>query len=517
MSVAHATRRQFLSTLAGAAPAFARKRDRRPNVIVLFADDMGYSDIGCYGSEIATPNIDRIGAGGIRFTQFYNNAVCCPSRASILTGLYPHQAGVGENRRFPQHPAYRGVLNDRCVTIAEVLRPAGYRTWMSGKWHLGSTRPHWPIDHGFDHYFGLLSGASNYFRLDPPRKMALDSEPFVPSGRFYMTDAFTDHAMKCLEESHQNGKPFFLYLAYTAPHDPLHAWPEDIARYRGKYMVGWDELRRRRYRRQLQLGIIRHRWALSPRDPDSPAWDTVREKDRQDLSMAVYAAMVSRLDWNIGRLLSRLQRLGMEQNTMVLFLSDNGACAEFVNEGKPGAPPGDIDSNLSYGLPWANLSNTPFRLFKECVHEGGIATPLIVRWPDRLRSSGGLIHEPGHLIDIMPTCLDAAGVPYPADFAGRNLIAPEGRSLLPLIQSGSRPKQIDFFFEHQGNRAVRRDKWKLVSKYPGAWELYDLEADRTELHSLVGQMPQQVRDLEFAHEAWRRRCGVVPWQTLTAK
>ena len=490
----------------------------RPNIVIIMADDMGFSDLGCYGSEIRTPNIDALAAGGLRFTQFYNTARCCPTRAALLTGLYPHQAGVGHMTSDRNRPAYRGFLNDRCVTIAEALRQAGYRTLMTGKWHVGEARPHWPVDRGFDRYYGLVSGGSNYFRLDPGRIMARGDQPCSPSGeRFYLTDAFTDAAVEFLDGQGGSDKPFFLYVAYTAPHWPLHAWPEDIARYRGKYKIGWDELRRRRHARQIELGLVEARWPLTPRDSEAPAWADAPNKDDLDLRMAVYAAQIDRMDQNVGRIVAKIRQLEQTDNTLIMFLSDNGGCAEVVDHGKPGVPAGDKDSFLSYGLPWANASNTPFRLYKHWVHEGGISTPLIAHWPAVIRQHGGITSQVGHVIDLMATCIDVAGAEYPASFHEKPIIPLEGKSLLPTFRGQQRAGHDAIFWEHEGNRAVRQGKWKLVSRYPGKWELYDLEADRTELHDLAADHPDKVKELTSLYDRWAQRAGVVPWGELNAK
>jgi len=507
----------WAALLLPAGLCFAAETAGRPNIVLIMADDMGFSDLGCYGSEIQTPNLDRLAAGGMRFTQFYNTGRCCPTRAALLTGLYPHQAGVGHMVGDYGVPGYRGFLSDRCVTIAEVLRPAGYTTLMVGKWHVGEDRPHWPYDRGFDKYFGLVSGGSNYWRLDPTRKMARDDALFTPTEPFYLTDLFTDHAVRFLDGHGRSGKPFFMYVAYTAPHWPLHAHPEDIARYQGKYMIGWDELRRRRHRRMIDLGLIDARWAITPRDATAKAWDDVENKADCDLRMAVYAAQIDRMDQNIGRILSKLRELNLEQNTLVLFLSDNGGCAEVIDRGKKGVPPGPADSFLSYGLPWANASNTPFRRYKHWVHEGGIATPLIAYWPGRIKPAQ-ITHQPGHVIDLMATCVDVAGVTYPQTHRGQPIIPLEGRSLVPIFRGEVRKGHDAIFWEHEGNRAVRQGKWKLVSMHPGRgpnepgkWELYDLEADRTELNDLAEKHPDKVRELSAMYDAWARRAGVEPW------
>ncbi|MBK5291519.1 MAG: arylsulfatase [Acidobacteriia bacterium] len=511
-------RREFLSGMAGVAGLGAQSNPR-PNIVLIMADDMGFSDIGCYGGEIQTPNLDRLAKGGVRFTHFYNTARCCPTRSALLTGLYNHQAGVGHMVADRGAPAYQGYLNDRCVTIAEALRPAGYRTLMTGKWHVGEKRPHWPCDRGFEHYYGLISGGSNYFRLDKGRQMAIDNEPHIPSGdRFYMTDAFSDHAVSFVDQyagkNAATADPFFLYLAYTAPHWPLHAWPEDIARYRGKYKMGWDELRKRRHARQIEMGIVDKRWPLTPRDGKVPAWSEADNPDEWDLRMAVYAAQIHRMDVGIGRLLAKLEEKKQLDNTLIMFLADNGGCAEENVAPEVPGPPGPAESFTSYRTPWANASNTPFRLYKHWVHEGGISTPFIAHWPDRIRKGGGLTHQPGHLIDVMATCLDVSGAAYPSERKGKKITPFEGRALTPIFEGRTRKAHPALYWEHEGNRAVREGDWKLVSRHPGDWELYDLKSDRTELSNLASKNPDRVARMKKMYEAWAARCGVVEWNDL---
>lgn len=518
-----------LGAFTGAQPA--RAAARRPNIVVIMADDMGFSDIGCYGSEIHTPHLDRMAAQGVRFTRFANCARCCPTRASLLTGLYSHQAGVGAMVNDQKLPGYRGFLNDRCVTIAEVLRAGGYRTLMAGKWHVGERRPHWPTDRGFDRYFGLISGASNYFTLDPERQMALDDKPWRPRGAgFYMTDAFTDYALEFLDEPAAKRQPFFLYLAYTAPHWPLHAREAEIAKYRDRYQGGWDALRQERHARMVKLGIVEKRWELSPRDPRIPPWQEAPHQEWEARRMAVYAAQIDRMDQNIGRLLAKLREMGAEEHTLVLFLADNGGCAENLESGfrnktgiykthdgrdvrlgnDPAVMPGPEDTFQSYGRAWANASNTPLRMYKSWVHEGGIASPLVAYWPDGIRQGNRLSHETSHVIDIMATCCDAAGVAYPQTYRGRRVTPLEGRSLLPILRGSRRQEHPALFWEHNGNRAARRGRWKIVAGRGEAWELYDLEADRTECSNLAAAHPALVQELEADYDAWARRAHVIP-------
>jgi len=523
--------------------------DVRPNMVLILVDDMGYSDIGCFGSEIATPNVDALAKGGVRFTQMYNCARCCPSRASLLTGLYPHQAGVGHmvgdyGERFP---GYRGFLNENCVTIAEALRNSGYQTRMSGKWHVGGyyqyNKPQtWtpgvpgyptPTQRGFEEHRGLLGGGSSYF---DPVSFYHNERRVIPEGDFYLTDDISDAAVRMIGEMSAKSSPFFLYVGYTAPHWPLHALPEDIAKYEGKYRKGWEVLRTARHEELKGLGILDDKWPISPRDEQAPPWSDVKEKDWEDLRMAVYAAQIDRMDQGVGRIIRALRESGVDENTLVMFASDNGGCAEFLAEdiGRPephrfniptrdGRPmhlgntpklrPGGDTTFMSYDLPWANASNSPFRLYKHWVHEGGISTPFIVHWP-KIAKDGMIRHEPMHFIDIMATCLDAAGAKYPTEY-NRHAIAPlEGESVLPAIKGKSWSRERPIYFEHEGNRAVRDGQWKLVSRYPGPWELYDMTADRTELNDLSAKDPDRVKAVEKVYQAWAEPRNVVPWEVL---
>jgi arylsulfatase A-like enzyme len=487
------------------------KKPARPNILIIMADDMGLSDLGCYGSEIATPNVDGLARKGVRFTQFYNTARCCPTRASLLTGLYPHQAGVGHMVGDYKRPGYRGRLNDRCVTIAEVLKPAGYRTYLSGKWHVGEQKGHWPYDRGFERSYALVSGGTNYFRLDPGRTLAIDDKPIKPPEKWYITDAITDHAVKFLKDHGKSDKPFFLYLAYTAPHWPLHAHEADIKKYRGKYKKGWDALREERHARMKKMGIVEGKWALTARDAGVPAWEKAKNKEDWDLRMAVYAAQIECMDRGIGQVLAQLKATGALENTLVMFLADNGGCAEIIDRGKKGEPAGGADSFLSYGVGWANASNTPFRLYKHWVHEGGISTPLVASWPAVIKK-GAITHQPGHLIDLMATCLDVAGAKYPAKFNDKAITPLEGKSLRPIFEGKTRAGHDAIYWEHEGNRAVRQGKWKLVARFKQPWELYDLEADRTETRDLAKGRPERVKAMAGLYDKWAERANVVPWE-----
>jgi len=494
-----------------------QKKADKPNIVLIMADDMGWSDAGCYGGEIQTPNLDRLAREGLRFTQFYNCARCVPTRASLIYGVYPQQAGVTANSG--------GRKVELCISLAEALKTAGYRTLMTGKWH-GSQNP---VARGFDRYYGLLSGCCNYFNpgkqrageAKPGHKRPGDYRPWGENGKvirpftpedpdFYTTDAFTDRALEYLDKYGWKDSPFFLYLAYTAPHFPIQAPAEDVARYRGKYKMGWDAIRQQRYGRQKQMGLIDTKWPLSTRDPGAPQWENAKSQDEWDLKMAVYAAMIDRMDRNIGRILDKLRELNEEENTLVLFLSDNGACAERWHA-TPEVPPGPVDSYRTVDLPWANASDTPFRKFKQWTHEGGIATPLIVRWPGKI-NRGTITSQVGHVIDILPTFCEVAGIESPRQYKGQEIIPSEGKSLLPVFQGRQRDGHQWLFWEHVGNKAVRHGKWKLVGfgnpSDPNNWKLYDLEADRTELKNLAQEHPDRVKQMAQAWRNWAKRTGL---------
>ncbi|WP_321471653.1 arylsulfatase [uncultured Paludibaculum sp.] len=521
------TRRSFLASAAAtAAPA-----PRRPNILLILADDMGFSDTGCYGSEISTPNLDRLAGQGVRFTQFYNCARCCPSRASLLTGLYPHHAGIGHmvDRAGPA-PGYVNDLSPRSRTIAEVLRASGYQTGMTGKWHVtpvNDSQRNWPMQRGFDRYYGIIHGAADYYN---PVTLKRGNDPAEPGGPdFFLTDAIGDNGVQFLDEFKKKDDPFFLYAAFTAPHWPLHARAEDIRKYESRYRDGWDALREQRHQRQLGMGMLSRRWDLSARDAGVPAWSDAPNRSWEMRRMAVYAAMVEQLDRNIGRLLDRLRQNGQEDNTLVMFMADNGGCAEEIRAGwtgrhipkgtrdgrhvqignNPSVMPGPDDTYQSYGLNWANASNTPFRLYKHWVHEGGISTPLIARWPSRFRPSTKFIDTPSHFIDVMATCVDASRASYP----GGDVIPMQGHSLLPSFE-GRATAERSLYWEHEGNCAVRRGPWKLVRKHPGDWELYNMETDRTELHNLAASKPHLVGEMSASWSKWATDVGVLPWQVV---
>lgn len=509
----------------------------RPNIVVILADDMGYGDLGCYGSEIHTPNLDRLAAEGLRFSQFYTTPKCFPSRASLLTGLYPHQVGMGRHPGYFQH----------CTTMAEVLRAAGYHTWMVGKWH-GKDQP---MARGFEHYFGLNDGEANHFnpgrqRPGEPvpatdkgdRRWGIDDQvyqPYTPPDpKFYSTDAFTDYALKYLSEQ-QDDRPFFLYVAYTAPHYPIQAWPEDIAKYRGHYLEGWDRIRQARYERQKAMGLLPTDAPLAPRgntalavvretgpwmprfwdqDGNILPWAQVPDHDRWDLKMAVYAAMIDRMDQDVGRLLAKLKELKKDRDTIVVFLSDNGACSGTHHYGaRPDVPPtsgpGPMDSFHTYDTPWADVSNAPYYGYKDTCYEGGNATPLIVWWPHHLGlPSGSITPAVAHIMDLMPTFIELAGAHYPDQFKGEPIPPMEGLSLWPVLRGQPWAGHDYLYWEYNGDRAARHGDWKIVSLPGKPWELYNLATDRAEQHNLATAQPQIYADLTQHWTAWAHRVGV---------
>jgi arylsulfatase A-like enzyme len=532
-------RRQFLGSAAAAAvPCGLGAAPRRPNILVILADDLGWSDPGCFGGEIQTPNLNRLARGGVRFTQFYSSARCCPARASILTGLYPHQAGMGNmtsEKPRTDYPGYAGVLNDRNVTVPEVLKKAGYSTWMAGKWHLG---PPGPVGRGFDEYYGMVHGfdsfwdRSKYTRLPAGRNTRVYAD-----GAFYATDAITDYTLDFLAEARRRPDPFFFYLAYNSPHFPLHAPRDVIDRYAPVYEKGWDFIRERRFERMREMGLIRRDWKFTPRSEipanrfnrqtgwagkTNPAWDSIEPDRRKDLArrMAIFAAMVEIMDRNIGRVIEDLRRNRQLDNTLILFFSDNGACAEWdpwgfdkssgpqneLHRGDGLAGMGQPGTYHSYGSGWANACNTPWRLYKHYIHEGGISSPLVAHWPAGIRRRNAIEHQPGHIIDVMPTCVELAGAAYP-----QSMPPMEGRSLVPAL-AGKPVEGGPLFWEHEGNRAIRAGKWKAVAVEPaGRWELYDMESDRTEMNDLAARHSEQLKSMVRQWEQWAQRTNTVPW------
>lgn len=501
--------------------------ESNPNIILIVADDMGYSDLSCYGSEIQTPNIDKLAYSGKRFTQFYNQTRCCPSRASLLTGLYQHQVGIGgmtEGQMYPDStliPSYIGYLNRKGITIAEALRENGYQTFMSGKWHLGDPEDTWPVKRGFDKTFSLIWGCSNYFNTKPYLNenqeviVTLNGKPVQPEPGFYFTNEFTKYALKFIEEKDKD-KPFFLYLAYTAPHWPIQALNKDIELYKGKYMMGWDSLRMQRFERMKEMGIIPADTRLSPKYDQVPDWNALSEDEKQtwDLRMAVYAAMIHRMDIGIGKVVEKLKEQGELENTIIMFLSDNGATNAAIYSAtqwiadRSGAI-GTEQSFDAYGY-WANTSNTPFRKFKSHTFEGGIITPFIFHWPAEIKP-GLITGYPGHINDVMPTLLDITGTQYPVKYQGHELIPLEGTSLLPLLNGEELENDRTLFWEHLGNKAVRKGDWKMVfAKSNKKWYLYNLAEDNTEVNDLSEDYPEKVEELKHLYDDWAERVGALP-------
>ena len=536
----------------------------KPNIIVIMSDDMGYSDIGCYGSEIQTPHLDQLASGGVRFTQFYNTARCCPTRAALLTGLYSHQAGIGWMMSDNGHAGYRGDLNRRCVTLAEALKPAGYRTYISGKWHVTKhikpegPKHNWPLQRGFDRFYGTIHGAGSFY---DPNTLTRDNtmispyaDPEYQPETFYYTDAINDHAVRFVREHDREHEeaPFFLYVSHTAAHWPMHALEKDIAKYKGVYDEGYAVIRQKRFEKMKALGVIAADAELSPA---SGSWEDAEHKEWEIRNMEVYAAMVDNMDQGIGRLVTALKETDRFENTLILFLQDNGGCAEAygrrpkkLDDGSwparaskptleplaadylqphmqprqtrdgwpvltgPGVMPGPADTYIGYGREWANVSNTPFREYKHWEHEGGISSPLIAHWPAGIQRRGDIEHQVGHLIDIMATCVDLGEASYPEKVDGERIQPMEGVSLKPAMQGKPLVREQPLFWEHEGNRAIREGDWKLVSKLSGgnAWELYNMATDRSELHDQAEAQPERVQAMAAKWHMWALRANVFP-------
>ncbi len=546
--------------------------DDRPNIILIMSDDMGFSDIGCYGGEIATPNLDSLAKDGIRFTQFYNTGRCCPTRASLLTGLYPHQAGVGHMTSDYGIPQYQGEINRQCLTIAEALKPAGYRTYMAGKWHVTpytGTREdpdtsNWPRQRGFDRFYGTIHGAGSFFdpnslTRDNTHITPVNDPEYQPEDTWYYTDAISDNTVRYITDHAKENKdqPFFHYVAYTAAHWPMHALPEDIAKYEGKYDEGYQPTRQDRITRLKKMKLLPDDWEVTPLVGD---WEEVKLKEWEAACMEVYSAMVDNMDQGVGRIVQALKDTDQYDNTLILFFQDNGGCAETFGRGKnigpvdrPGKPtlppmgpdelqtemippqsrdgyplrrgdgvmPGPAETEIGYGKNWANVSNTPFREYKHYVHEGGISTPLIAHWPSGIKQEGSALRttdegplqdSPSHLVDLMATALDLAKADYPAEKDGQKLIPVEGISLRTALSGSSLERGKPIYWEHEGNRAVRDGKWKLVAKGVNSpWELYDMEKDRTEMNNLVDSQSEVASKMAAQYETWAKERGVVPF------
>jgi len=535
----------------------------RPNIVLIMADDMGYSDIGCYGSEINTPTLDQLARNGVRFTQFYNTSRCCPTRAALLTGLYSHQAGIGLMTGDRGWPAYRGDLNTRCVTIAEVLAQSGYRNYMSGKWHVTRhTSPkgpqhNWPRQRGFDRFYGTITGAGSFW--DPATLcrgntyVTPDNDSEYQPETYFYSDAISDNAATYIRD-HAKGhsdKPFFLYVSYTSAHWPMHAHEKDIAKYKGKYDRGYGPIRKARYQKAIKQGVIEGKWRLTPAHSN---WEKFPHKEWDIRCMEVYAAMVDNMDQGIGKIVNALKDTRSHDNTIIIYLQDNGGCAEgygrrdnsdkksrfnfkpfgpddlqtkiwppmqtrdgrWVRTG-PKTMPGAEDTFVAYGLGWANTSNTPFRGYKHDGYEGGISTPFIVHWPAGIKADrrNQIVHTPSHLIDLMATFVEASGAEYPQRFKNEKIQPMEGISLLPALAGKQLERNAPLAFEHHGNLALREGRWKIVSGYrkdkPVNWELYDMAHDRTELNNLARKNPKKLNELTAKWQQWATRVGVQPW------
>ena len=514
----------LLSTLG-----FSLKAQQRPNIILILADDMGYSDLGSYGGEVKTPNLDKLASGGVKYKQFYNAARCCPTRASLMTGLYPHQAGMGWMAAADLGtPAYQDNLNKTSVTIAEVLKMAGYGTYMTGKWHLtnerkidGMVTDTWPKQRGFDRYFGIIPGGANYFTP----VLYSDNKKYPAPKDFYLTNAISDTSVKFIDQHFSNtpADPMFMYVAYTAPHWPLHALQKDIDKYKELYKAGWDKMREQRFANQIQMGLFSKTTLLSPRDPVIKPWDSLSEKEQNEMAMrmAIYAAQIDIMDQGIGRIVQKLKDKNQLDNTLILFLSDNGACAEFINSGESKEVNGTQNTFESYRINWANLSSTPFREYKHYTHEGGIATPMIAYWPAGIsrKLNNTFIKEYGHISDIMATCLDISKAKYPSRYKGNTITPLEGKSLLPHFK-GLPNNRGAVYWEHEANIAMRDGKWKLVAKTPedavfsrNSLELFDMDADPSEMRNLSLKHPERVTTMYNSWEKWAKSIGAFPLDT----
>lgn len=528
----------LLIALFGAGRVCAAEK---PNVILILVDDMGFSDIGAYGGEIETPHLDALAEGGVRYSQFYNASRCCPTRASLMTGLHPHLTGIGHMTNSPQNrppeeteafPNYQGFLNQQCATLGELLGSAGYATYLAGKWHLGThAEDRWPLQRGFDRFYGCIAGSTRFFSPDTDeragRGITSGNKPITEvqsttDRPYYTTDAFTDHAIRFIEEGGED-EPFFLYLAYTAPHWPHQAHEEDIDKYRGRYLSGWDQLREDRYVRQIELELFEKAYPLSPRDAKVPAWSSVDKglREELDLRMAVYAAMIDRVDQNIGKLLGVLKSRGLFENTLILFLSDNGACAEGAVLGRgeiEDIEKRNLETNNNYGAAWANVSSTPFRLYKHYTHEGGAVTPFFMHWPEGIQKQEGWYRDSAQVIDVVPTLLEVCGVAYPDTYQGDELHPLTGISLAPSFTGEPLVRTEPLFSEHENNAFMIEGDWKLVGKGVAAakgpdeekWELYNLKEDRTELRDLALSEPERLRAMAATWRAWSREAQVYP-------
>ena len=561
-------RRDFLKTISAAlvaAPIFVKAEASensslagdRPNVVIIFADDLGYSDIGCFGGEIETPNLDRLAGNGVRFTQFYNTGRCCPARASLLTGLYPHQAGVGLMVYRNYGDGYRGNLNDRCVTFGEVLKTAGYSTYMVGKWHSGHVPESRPEVRGFDHFTGIYPHIDSYWKVLRDCDVYRDGQKFVAAGEdpvnpyrpeqeFYTTDFFTDAALDYVDQAaRQKDKPFLLHVCYNAPHFPLEAPDELIEKYRGRYMKGWDVLRQEKLIRMKKMGLLPKKQKLpqvnssvEQRVPDLPfkmlidsdplpKWDQLSQRDREELDFrrAIYAAQVDRLDQNVGRLVERLEKQGVLDNTLIMFFSDNGCSGELGLFGMNWHKHSKASYrqwrklggwSISQGQCWATYSNTPLRKYKQYVHEGGIASPFIAHWPKGIGKRGRIVNnQTFHLVDIMPTLCEIAGASYPKEYGGKRVTPTPGINMAPYWEDRvEHPEKRTLYWQHLNHSAVRDGDWKLVTlndRDRSRWELYNLSEDRSETDNVIAGNPEIAQDLKHKWRVWAEDVNVLPF------
>jgi arylsulfatase A-like enzyme len=508
-----------------ATPALAA--DSKPNILVILADDLGYADLGCYGGEIETPNLDALARGGLQFSQAYNTARCWPSRAAIMTGFYAQQVRRDAIPGVASGGGNRGLRPAWAPLLPEMLKPLGYRAYHSGKWHIDGK----PLENGFDRSYEITTGQNNYFKA---RGALEDGKPAPESDTYYATTATADFAVRCLRDHAAKfpDRPFFQYLCFIAPHFPLQALPEDIARYRDRYRAGWDVIQRERHARQTKMGLVNHALPpmerevgppyafpddivkLGPGEVNRPLpWSELNEVQRQfqATKMAIHAAMVDRMDGEIGRVIAQLKQMGAFENTLIVFASDNGASAEIMVRGDghdPQAPPGSAATYLCLGPGWSSAANTPLRRHKTWVHEGGINTPFIAHWPKGIRVRGELRHNPTHLIDVVPTALDLAGLSHPKTWKDQPVPTPPGRSLVPAFVKDNTVTHDALWWLHEDNRAIRVGDWKLVAAKGDPWELYDLSRDRGESQNLAAKYPDKARELE---KLWTTR-----WEEFSA-
>ncbi|WP_039865979.1 sulfatase-like hydrolase/transferase [Pedobacter sp. BAL39] len=530
-------------------------KDTRPNIVVILADDLGYSDLGAYGGEIQTPNIDFLANQGLKFKNFYNTSRCCPTRAALLTGLYNHEAGIGQMTAKTQKPGYLGRLTDHAVTLAEVLKASGYHTAMSGKWHVSNTseqkdpaaqlnwlnhqetHPYfspidqYPTNRGFERYFGTIWGVIDFF--DPFSLVSGTKAITSVPKNYYHTDAISDTAATYIREFAKDDKPFFIYVAQNAPHWPLQAMPEDIEKYKDTYKVGWDAIRENRYKRMVELGIIDPKTtALSPRLNAQTNWENNPDKDWDAHAMAVHAAMVDRMDQGVGRIIKALKETGKLDNTLIVFLSDNGASPENSaaygpgfdrsSQTRAGDPvsydlkktvlPGPENTYFSIGPDWANVANTPYKLAKAESYEGGTRTPLIAFWPNQIKNKGGQTDHVGHVMDFMATFTELAKASYPKEYKGNEITPMQGVSFASTLKNKKGPVHDALFNEHFGARSVRYQGWKLVAtaKERNNWHLYHIEEDQSEINDLAAQYPEKVKTMNDLWQQWAETHKVFP-------